>query len=219
MSSNDRGNSVVTRAGVPRRGWLPRALPIVMCFAVVNTAGARAVAAAEPGAAQQKAAAASLTFNGIDFFHRWSQAGQHEFTPKGDEDLKAWKEMVTINVHDRVRTGEALADVANRVLANYKANGHIMRTLSKPRTDTSEAEHFIAAILQAPNMREVAFARLLLLDGRCVMAIYSKRFYGDDAQSEMTTWFKANAVPLEKVLLSWNGIPSRDTLNRLPQTP
>ncbi len=67
-------------------------------------------------------------------------------------------------------------------------------------------------MLQGPNVREVAFARLLLLDGRRVMAIYSKRFYGTDAQSELTTWFKGNAVPIEKVLSSWNGIPSRDQL-------
>lgn len=174
--------------------------------------GLALIAAAAVGA--QKGAT-TLSFNGSEFFHRWSQAGQHEFTPKGDEDLKAWKEMVTINVHDRARTGEALASVANQVVGNYKANGNIMRTLSKPRTDTSEAEHFVVAVLQAPNIFEVAFARFLLFEGRAVVAVYSRRFYGDDAQAAMTTWFKANAIPIEKTLLSWSGIPALDRLNAL----
>jgi hypothetical protein len=217
MMTNERENRPA-RTAVHRRGWLAGACQLAFCVALAHLAGAHAIAA-EPNTVQQKADVTALTFNGTDFFHRWSQKGQHEFTPMGDEDLKAWKDMVTINVHDRARTGEALADVANRVLANYKANGHIMRTLSKPRTDTSEAEHFIAAVLQAPQIFEVAFARLLLFEGRAVVAVYSKRFYGNAAQSEMTTWFKANAVLIETVLVSWNGIPSRDTLNRLPQTP
>jgi hypothetical protein len=160
---------------------------------------------------------APLSFNGGEFWHRWSEKGQHEFTPKGDEDLAKWKEMVTINVFDGVRDGEALARIANGVLGNYQKNGHIMRTLSKPRTDTSEAEHFIAAVLQAPNVWEVAFARVLMFEGRGVVAVYSKRFYGeqDAAKDAMSTWFKANAVKIEKVLVSWQGIPSLAVLNKL----
>jgi hypothetical protein len=161
---------------------------------------------------------AALSFNGEEFLHRWSEKGQHEFTPKGDEDLKQFKAMMTINVFDGVKDGEALATIANGVLANYQKNGHIMRTLSKPRTEGSEAEHFIAAVLQAPNVWEVAFARVLMFEGRGVAAVYSKRFYGegDAPKDAMKEWFKANAVKIEKVLVSWQGIPSRDILNKLP---
>jgi len=202
-----------TPPAVHRVAWA-----VVLCLALGGVRSEHGVAAGDQDASRRKGASESLTFNGTEFFHRWSQARQHEFTPKGDEDLKAWKEMVTINVHDRVRTGEGLSDLANRVLGNYKANGHIMRTLSKPRTASAEAEHFVAAVLQAPNVFEVAFARFLLLEGRGVVAVYSKRFYGTSAQDEMTAWFKANAVPLENVLVSWNGIPSLDVLNGLPQS-
>lgn len=161
--------------------------------------------------------AATLSFNGGEFVHRWSEKGQHEFTPKGDEDLAKWKEMVTINVFDGVRDGEALARIANGVLGNYQKNGHIMRTLSKPRTEKSEAEHFIAAVLQAPGVWEVAFARVLMFEGRGVAAVYSKRFYGesDAAKDQMSAWFKANAVKIENVLVGWQGIPSLAVLNKL----
>jgi hypothetical protein len=161
--------------------------------------------------------ATTLSFNGSEYVHRWSEKGQHEFTPKGDEDLAKWKEMVTINVFDGVKDGEALARIANGVLGNYQKNGYIMRTLSKPRSDKSEAEHFIAAVLQAPNVWEVAFARVLMFEGRGVVAVYSKRFYGeqDAAKDAMSTWFKANAVKIENVLVSWQGIPSLTVLNKL----
>lgn len=178
----------------------------------------RARAAAEPdqrSASREKAATLAVAFNGAEYFHRWSKQGQHEFTPKGDEDLSTWQDMMTINVHAGVRTGEGLADIANRVIGNYKAHGHIMRTLSKPRTDTSEAEHFAAAVLQGEKVFEVAFARFLLVEGRGVVVVRSRRFYGDSAQAEMSTWFKANAVKIEQVLLSWDGLPSPETLNRL----
>jgi hypothetical protein len=162
----------------------------------------------------------ALSFNGEEFLHRWSQKGQHEFTPKGQEDLKKYTDMMTINVFDGVKDGEALAQLANGVLGNYQKNGHIMRTLSKPRTAGSEAEHFVVAMLQAPNVWEVAFARVLMFEGRGVVTVYSKRFYGEgDAPNDaMTVWFKANAVKIEKVLVSWQGIPSREVLNKLPES-
>jgi hypothetical protein len=195
-------------------------------FGVVLAVAASVMLASEPrvraetepeqrSASREKRDAQALAFNGSEYFHRWSKQGQHEFTPKGDEDLSKWKDMMTVNVHAGVRTGEGLADIANRVIGNYKAHGHIMRTLSKPRTDTSEAEHFAAAVLQGEKVFEVAFARFLLFEGRGIVVVHSKRFYGDGAQAEMTTWFKANAVKIEQVLLSWNGIPSLETLNRL----
>jgi hypothetical protein len=168
----------------------------------------------------QAGTGAAVSFNGEEFVHRWSQKGQHEFTPKGEEDLKTFTHMMTINVFDGVKDGEALAQIANGVLGRYQQNGFVMRTLSKPRTADSEAEHFIAAILQAPNVREVAFARVLMFEGRGVAAVYSKRFYGegDAPEDEMKTWFKANAVKIERVLVSWQGIPSRAVLSKLPES-
>ena len=186
---------------------------VMMSAMLCLVAGGSAVGARE-------GAAAALSFNGEEFLHRWSQKGQHEFTPKGEEDLKKFNDMMTINVFDGVKDGEALARIANGVLANYQKNGHIMRTLSKPRAAGSEAEHFVAAVLQAPNVMEVAFARVLMFEGRGVVAVYSKRFYGEgDAPNDaMTVWFKANAVKIERVLVSWQGIPSRDVLNKLPES-
>jgi hypothetical protein len=97
-------------------------------------------AADEPTKSDQKTAK-TLSFRGVDYLHRWSKDGQNEFTPKGQEDLNKWREMITINVHQAIVSGDQLADLANRVLGNYQSVGKILRTDSKPRTPQREAEH------------------------------------------------------------------------------
>ena len=168
------------------------------------------------GAAQPRGDAATLSFNGTEFIHRWSKNAQHEFTPKGEEDLTKWSSMVTINVHDWARTGDQLAELANRVLGNYQQNGKVIRTDSKPRTEKSEAEHVAVALLPTPAFLEAAFARFLIHDGRGVVAVYSKRFYGDKARFEMGEWLKKNGSGVEAALMAWTGFPSQAALKALP---
>lgn len=50
--------------------------------------------------------AATLSFGGIDYVHRWSKDSQNEFTPERDSDLARWHDMVTINVHSAVASGD-----------------------------------------------------------------------------------------------------------------
>ena len=64
-------------------------------------------------------------FDGDDYFHRWSKAGQHEFTPKNDTDLNAWRDMVTINVHRNAADGDGMARMANGILGNYRRHGRL----------------------------------------------------------------------------------------------
>jgi hypothetical protein len=162
--------------------------------------------------------AATLSFDGTDYFHRWSKNGQHEFTPKGDEDLAAWKTMITINVHDGTRNGDQLADLANRVLTNYQGAGKILRTDSTVRTKDKEAEHFVAAVLGTPQFLEAVLARFALVEGRGVVMVYSKRIYGAKAGDAMSQWLDANAVGLERRLRSWDGLPAMAALNALPES-
>ena len=58
-----------------------------------------------------------LTFGDREYVHRWSKDGQHEFTPPSEPDLKKWQHMVTVNIHDKVRNGDQLAQLANVVSA------------------------------------------------------------------------------------------------------
>ncbi|AJC19810.2 hypothetical protein RO07_03695 [Pandoraea pulmonicola] len=159
-----------------------------------------------------------MAFRGVEYEHRWSKDGQNEFTPKGQTDLASWTDMVTVNVHDGVSTGEQLAEVANKVLSNYQRSGKILRTDSKARTADSPAEHLVVAVLGAQTFLEVAFARFLLLDGTGVVVVYSHRVYGKPAGPAMSEWLSANGPQVEKDLMAWKAIPAPAALKRLPQS-
>jgi hypothetical protein len=175
------------------------------------------LAAAEAGPPGAASPGLTLSFNGTTYFHRWSSQGQNEYTPQGEEDLSAWKSMVTINQHDWARNGDQLAELANRVLGNYQASGRILRTDSKPRSKDHEAEHFAAVLLGGPNPIEIAFARILLVDGRGVVIVYSRRFSGATVDNDLRTWLAANGESTEKALRSWTGLPSLAAIAALPQ--
>ena len=139
--------------------------------------------------------------------------------PPSDKDLDHWRDMVTINVFDRVHNGDALAATANSILANYEKHGKIVRTDSKPRTPSRPAEHLIVSLLGNPSLVEAAFARVLLIDDIGVVVVYSHRIYGKDAAQPMGDWVKANGPAIERTLMSWDGVPPPSLLKRLPQSP
>lgn len=195
-----------------RRSLVPSLLAIACAVAFP-------AASASPGTAASSGPAGGMTFrfNGVDYLHRWSKDGQNEFTPKSDADLAAWRDMVTVNVFESVRTGEQLAEVANKVLGNYQARGKILRTDSKPRSADRPAEHLIVAALGDPAFLEAAFARLFLVGGAGYVVVRSHRVYGKAAGPAMSDWLKANGPQVEKALMEWSQVPSRDALKRLPQ--
>ena len=173
------------------------------------------LATASSGVSGEAKAPPVLHFGGADYLHRWSKAGQHEFTPKGQEDLDHWKDMVTLDVHEQVRDGDQLAAVATEVVARYQAAGKILKTDSKPRTPAHPAEHFAAAVLVDPRFLEAAFARFALVEGRGVVAVYSHRVYGSKAGPEMAAWMDQHGAESERVLMAWAGTPPLDELRDL----
>ena len=193
---------------MPATTIVTRLAVAVLCFAAINTVTTHAT--------QPRGTTPALSFAGTEFIHRWSKDAQHEFTPTGNEDLNKWTAMMTINVHDWARTGDQLAELANRVLGNYQKAGKIIRTDSKPRTAKSEAEHFAVVLLPNPGFLEAAFARFVMHDNRGVAAVYSRRFYGDGAAREMGAWLQQNGAETEKALMAWTGIPSLAVLESLP---
>jgi hypothetical protein len=177
-----------------------------------------------PFHAQEARAAATtegkpaFVFGGVDYFHRWSQNDQHEFTPQGQEDLEKWSDMITINVYPSAHDGDALAAKANAVLENYKSHGaRLLRTNSVPRTPERPAEHFIAVVFGRPNFIEVAFARFKLVDGVGYSIVYSHRIYGAKVGDQMSAWLNQNGQKTEKTLMEWTAIPSPSSLRALPR--
>ncbi len=176
-----------------------------------------ALAASNSPGDSAQANATTFTFGGTAYLHRWSKNGQNEFTPPNDKDLDRWRDMVTINVNEAVRNGDQLAALANSILANYQKHGKIVRTDSKPRTPQRPAEHLIVAILGNATLLEAVFARLVLMDGIGMVAVYSHRVYGKEAAGPIGEWMQANGPTIEKNLMTWDKIPSPAALKRLPQ--
>lgn len=166
----------------------------------------------------QKREAMTLPFRGASFVHRWSQADQHEFTPADDADLKTWRDMITLNVHAQTASGEQLADVANKVLANYQQHGRILQTRSTPRSAQRPAEHLIVAVLGTPQLLEASFARCMLHEGTGLIAVVSHRIYGKAAGPEMSQWLAAQGAATEQALMGWGPLPSIGSLKRLPRS-
>jgi hypothetical protein len=175
------------------------------------------IAFAASGQTKNSAKAATLSFGGTEYVHRWSKDGQNEFTPPSDADLSRWRDMVTINVHEKVRNGDQLAEFANRVLSNYQSHGKIIRTDSRARTPQRPAEHLIVAVLGDSGFLEAAFARFVLVDGVGFVAVYSHRIYGKEAGPPMSVWLESNGPSTEKTLMAWDRMPSLAALKQLPQ--
>jgi hypothetical protein len=170
-----------------------------------------------PSTAQAASSALSIGFRGASYLHRWSQRDQHEFTPTAQSDLQRWEDMLTLNVHSATRSGEQLADIANRVLGNYQRHGKVLGTNSRPRTAAHEAEHFIVAVLGGGEVLEAAFARCLLQDGQGLVAVYSHRVYGKPAGPAMSDWLRAQGQASEQALMGLQGLPSPVRLSQLPR--
>jgi hypothetical protein len=166
----------------------------------------------------KESSAMQITFNDSAFLHRWSKAGQNEFTQKDETDLNNWKQMVTIIVYPSVKDGEHLAATASNVVENYKAHGKIIKTDSKPRTPEKPAEHLAVAVLGTPKFLEAVFARFVLVDGTGIAVIYSHRIYGTAAGPQMSTWLHDTGPVIEKSLMAWDKIPKIADLEKLPQS-
>ncbi len=164
------------------------------------------VGASLPQGAEKKVA--DFAFSDVDYFHRYTINDQHEYTPTGQADLKAWRDMVTINFYRKAKDGEALAGYANGTLENYKAaQGTVLKTASVPRTKDKPAEHLVVAAFRRPTFTEVAFARFRMHNGVGSAVIYSHRIYGKKAWDEMNAWLSKNGPSVEKKLLAWDAMP------------
>jgi hypothetical protein len=160
----------------------------------------------------------TIRFGDVSFLHRWSQNGQNEFTPASETDLSKWRDMVTINLFEKVTNGDQLADVANRIVGNYQTSGKIIRTDAKPRTKDHAAEYLIVAALGNSELMEAVFTRVVLHDGAGYAIVRSHRLYGKDVAAPMNAWLQKNGPTTESTLMAWNEFPTRDALKRLPQS-
>jgi hypothetical protein len=164
---------------------------------------------AAPTNGSAKDAAPTFRFADVEYFHRWSNSDQHEFTPREQTDLKRWADMVTVHHYRQVTSADGLAQSANAVLENYKNHrALVVKTDSIARTAQKPAEHLIVVLFPRPDFIEAVFARFKLVNGVGTAVIYSHREYGAKIGDQMSAWLKANGPGLEKTLMAWEKFPA-----------
>lgn len=161
-----------------------------------------------PQDAGKKERLAGFSFGDVNYFHRFTEADQHEYTPAGQEDLNAWADMVTILLYRKATDADGLAATANAVLETYKANrAVVVKTDSVPRTREKPAEHLIVVTFGRPEFIEVAFARFRMHEGIGSAVVYSHRIYGKKVGEQMSAWLKTNGPATERNLMKWDAMP------------
>jgi len=172
-----------------------------------------------PAASAAEVGAPLFQFAGKPFVHRWSHAGQHEFTPPTQPDLSRWQDMVTVQLYDKVSNDDELALVANGVLMAYQKAGQVIRANFLEAAPGRPAEHLVVAMLHDKGVREMVFARFRLTPGGGQALVYSHRVYGREPDDAAGAWFRANAIATEQAMMAWTDIPSAAALRGLPQSP
>lgn len=151
----------------------------------------------------------AIQFNGQSFYYRWSDKNQHEFTPKGQQDLSKWEDMMTINHYPKIVYDDKLLDVANSTYTLYKKHGGvILKVDTRPKTRNSFAEYYITAVFHYPKYSEAVFVKFSIKSRIGTASIYSHRIHGENVQETMDLWIKVNGLNLETKLESWTDIPS-----------
>lgn len=187
-------------------GLAMKTLKLMLVILVATLSASASLAQEKPAKLAKRIA--PIVFNGTEYHFRWSQGGQFEFTPSGQENLDAWTDMLTIWDYRDVNDGESLAQVANRTLGRYReSNGVIVHTRSVPKTDRKPAEHFVAAVLGNQTLLEFVAARFLLQEGRGASVIYSHRIYGTRLGKQMNAWMAENGAAAEDQVMSLDARP------------
>jgi hypothetical protein len=166
-------------------------------------------------AAEPAGGNAGFSFGGKEYFYRWSNNIMFEFTPHGQSDLTHWTDMVTVVVYRNATNAAGLLAVAKSVLGtDTKNNGVVVNTHSIPSTPTKPAEHYVCVVLSDPAVMESVFQRFVLIQGIGYAMVYSHRIYGQKVSDQMSPWLKENGDSIEKLLMSFDPIPTADVLNR-----
>ncbi len=159
--------------------------------------------------AAQSAHEPSFEFGSVEFFHRFTQGDHHEYTPAGQEDLQAWKQMVTIIRHPRITDSDGLAGLANAMLVGSQdRRGKLLRTDSVAATLDAPAEHLLVVVLGNPQLLEAVFARFVMRDGVGTLIMYAHREYGRAVGDQMSDWLRANGPAVEEMLMQWSAWPT-----------
>lgn len=150
-----------------------------------------------------------FTFDGTEYFHRWSKDDQHDFTPLEQIELSDWSDMVSLYRYPGLQTAAELEALTNVVLAHYSRNGGIiLKSGSTAGEPGKPLEYYLTAQLPQHDYQDAVFARFRLVNGVSTGAIYVHRIYGENTDGLMALWLKQHGAAKRKALKSWQANPT-----------
>jgi hypothetical protein len=153
----------------------------------------------------QSAATAKVTFRGTEYLLRSSHGNGYDFTPRGQEDLATFTDMLTLNLYPAAHDQEALATITSRVQAIAQgAKATILRTISVSASGQQPGEHFLAAVMPTPHDVDFDAIHFVLVDQQGVGVFYTHRSYGESAAGTTNAWVTKNAADVEQQLLRFD---------------
>jgi hypothetical protein len=185
---------------------------ILLAFAAATAAALTATAtphgptgSAAAMADLQSAATAKVTFRGTEYLLRSSHGNGYDFTPRGQEDLSTFTDMLTLNLYPAAHDQEALATITSRVQAIAQgAKATILRTISVSASGQQPGEHFLAAVMPTPHDVDFDAIHFVLVDQQGVGVFYTHRSYGESAAGTTNAWVTKNAADVEQQLLRFD---------------
>jgi hypothetical protein len=185
---------------------------IFLAFAAAT--GAALTAAAAPHGPTGSAAAtpdlpspttAEVTFRGTEYLLRSSHGNGYDFTPRGQEDLSTFTDMLELNLYPAAHDQEALATITSRVQAIAQgAKATILRTISVSASGQQPGEHFLAAVMPTPHGVDFDAIHFVLVDKQGAGVFYTHRSYGESAAGTTSAWVTKNAADVEQQLLQFD---------------
>lgn len=161
----------------------------------------------QPGPQESQNVQAAVSFAGAQYVHRFSDGNEyvlmHEFTPRGQSDLQAWTEMLTVTNYRQVNDVDGLATIAEMMLSMYEsAGGTIIGTTSFATEDGTQVELLLVGMLYDRTIVEAVFNRFVLHEGAGYNVMFSHRMYGEGVSEAMSDWLQKNGPNTAERLMS-----------------
>jgi hypothetical protein len=153
----------------------------------------------------QSPATAKVTFRGTEYLLRSSHGNGYDFTPRGQEDLSTFTDMLELNLYPAAHDQDALATITSRVQAIAQgAKATILRTISVSASGQQPGEHFLAAVMPTPHGVDFDAIRFVIVDKQGAGVFYTHRSYGESAAGTTSAWVTKNAADVEQQLLQFD---------------
>eukprot|EP00112_Aurelia_sp_Birch-Aquarium-sp1_P006245 Seg16925.1 transcript_id=Seg16925.1/GoldUCD/mRNA.D3Y31 product="putative K" protein_id=Seg16925.1/GoldUCD/D3Y31 len=201
---------------------------IINVMAIVSLVIAASHLFAQEGAtkekAEKKAEPFSVILNGTKYFHRYSKGMLNEFTPKGQENLNTWNDMITIFRVDAANNEDKLKELVAGLKETLKKDGGVMffeRTIEK-KGDTPTT-YLYGMMIRKEMHLELVSAKATLHDGVSHILMMSHREYGkpNATTAAIVKWLqsqeklKDGRAKVDVEIAEWKDFPTKEKLKEL----